>query len=213
MAADPTHEAPDTPGRSDWRTQFDAAEAGHPQAARQLFETLYDELKRLAQRELQRHEGLTLSPTTLLHEAWLNLAQREGARFADPARFMSYAAKAMRGLTIDLLRERQAQKRGGDIDFTGFDTRSAEELAAPGGIAALEDGLAALAALDAGLAELVDLHFFGGLGFAEIANLRRVSERTVQRDWQKARMLLYREMTAVPVMAQPAPALTGSAWF
>lgn len=186
------------PESIDWPRAIEAADAGQPQAARQLFEALYAELKRLAQRELQRHEGLTIGPTTLLHEAWLNLAQRDGTRFTDPQRFMSYAAKAMRGLTIDLLRERQAQKRGGDLDFTALDTRSAEALAAPGGIDALEDSLAVLAALDPALAELVDLHFFGGLGFAEIATLRGVSERTVQRDWQKARMLLYRELSPEP---------------
>jgi len=197
-----TSAAMQTPGSAaeaiDWPRAFDAADAGQPQAARQLFEALYAELKRLAQRELQRHEGLTIGPTTLLHEAWLSLAPRDGTRFADPQRFMSYAAKAMRGLTIDLLRERQAVKRGGDVDITGLDTRSAEALAAPGGIDALEDGLAALAALDPALAELVDLHFFGGLGFGEIAALRGVSERTVQRDWQKARVLLYRELSPDP---------------
>lgn len=170
-----------------------SAEEGDRPAADALFSALYSELHRLAQRQLARGgAGVTLGATTLLHEAYLDMSQKDGAAFPDRGRFMAYAAKVMRGLIIDYARRRQALKRGGAFEITalegdaGVDAADSEELERIG------DGLDALAAIDPALAQIVDLKFFGGFSFAEIAAMRRVSERTVQRHWEKARIYLHR---------------------
>jgi RNA polymerase sigma factor (TIGR02999 family) len=100
-----------------------AAERGDRPAAEALFAALYSELHRLAKRELARHGvPVRLSATTLLHEAYLDMAARDGPSFPDRARFMGYAARVMRGLVIDHARERHAQKRGGLFELTSLDT-------------------------------------------------------------------------------------------
>ncbi len=178
----------DRPGRT---------EPGQSRSTEALFATLYAELHRLAEHNLRRGGGaLTLSPTTLLHEAYLNMAGREALAFADRARFLAYASRAMRGLVIDFVRERHAQKRGralqvtltGDISPPAAVLRQAEEMTRLG------EALDELGELEPALAQLVDLHFFCGFSFGEIAALRGVSERTVQRDWRKARLLLHRTL-------------------
>ena len=172
------------------------ADAGDARATEQLFATLYGELHRLAEHNLRRGGGgsLTLGATTLLHEAYLNVAGRGGVAFPDRSRFLAYASRAMRGLVIDYARRRQAKKRGREFLITlGGDERPAEGTAPSAEeLAALGDALDDLAGLEPALAELVDLHFFCGFTFGEIAELRGVSERTVQRDWRKARLLLHR---------------------
>ena len=171
------------------------AQTADPRSPASLFATLYGELHRLARREAARFgpQG-AIGATTLLHEAYLDLSQREGLEFPDSARFLAYAGRAMRGLVIDHVRERNAQKRGGDIDITSLDTQTAEECEQPEFLCDIGDALDELAALDPGLATIVDLRFFCGLTMAEIAALRNVSERTVQRQWEKARLLLYRAL-------------------
>jgi RNA polymerase sigma factor (TIGR02999 family) len=173
---------------------FKSAETGSVAGCEQLFAALYRELHRLAQSELRRNAAATLSPTTLLHETYLNLSQRDAGAFADKGRFMAYAARAMRGLLIDYLRGRQAYKRGGQFEITLLPT----ELAMPGAEIEMDNLMEALTTLgkvDPRLAECVDLKFFGGFSFAEIAALWSVSERTVQRDWEKARILLHNYMS------------------
>jgi len=173
---------------------FKAAEAGDPAGREQLFVALYRELHRLAQNELRRNAAATLSPTTLLHETFLNLSQREAGTFADKARFMAYAARAMRGLLIDYLRSRQAHKRGGQFEITSLPTEW-ELPSGAGEMENLQEALETLGKVDPRLAECVDLKFFGGFSFAEIAAMWSVSERTVQRDWEKARILLHNYMS------------------
>jgi RNA polymerase sigma factor (TIGR02999 family) len=166
-------------------------------AADELFALLYDELHRLAEHHLRRGgAGLTLGPTTLLHEAYLNVAGRDRVAFPDRARFLAYASRAMRGLLIDYARRRQAAKRGRQLEITlaGDEPLSPDAVRTAEGLERLGDALDELATLNPGLAELVDLHFFCGLTFAEIADLRGVSERTVQRDWRKARVLLHKTL-------------------
>src|SRR5215831_15407370 len=97
-----------------------SAESGDPSAADALFTALYSELHRLAARELGGRSNLTLGTTTLLHEAYLNIAGA-GAEFPDRARFMAYASRVMRRLVIDFARRRQAQKRGGGFQITSLD--------------------------------------------------------------------------------------------
>ena len=107
---------------------------------------------------------------------------------------MAYAARAMRGLVIDYARERKAQKRGGKFEFTAIDTKIADEAPDDRRLSRIADALDELAKIDRPLAELVDLKFFCGLSTAEIAALRGVSERTVERDWTKARLYLRRAL-------------------
>jgi RNA polymerase sigma factor (TIGR02999 family) len=166
-------------------------------AADQLFALLYQELHGLAERNLRAAGApVTLGATTLLHEAYLNIVGRDAVEFPDRGRFLAYASRAMRGLVIDYARRRRARKRGRDLEITLADdappsaasARDAEELERLG------DALDELGVLEPALAELVDMHFFGGFAFTEIAQFRGVSERTVQRDWRKARLLLHRTL-------------------
>lgn len=183
-----------------------AADAGDSEACNRLFAELYDELHRIAQRELRRGVPVTLTPTTLLHETYLNISQRESAAFIDRGRFMSYAARAMRGLLVDYLRRRQARKRGGEFEFTSLPTEPPHEVLHDLGTVQLEklqEVLEALTQIDARLAECVDLKFFCGLSFAEIAQMRDVTERTVQRDWAKARLLLNQLLSKRDASTQP----------
>jgi RNA polymerase sigma factor (TIGR02999 family) len=157
-----------------------------------LFKTLYAELHRLAQSQLRRVGGVSLSATSLLHEAYLDLSARDPGRYPDRAHFMSYAARAMRGIVIDYARNRHALKRGGAFHLTTLDTQTAEEVADDSELSEIGDALDALARVEPVLAELVDLKYFAGLPIAEIAALRGVSDRTVERDWLKARLYLKR---------------------
>lgn len=169
------------------------AEAGEPAASDALFAALYDELHRLAQSHVRRGGNITLGATTLLHEAYLDIARRDALAFPDRQRFLGYASRAMRGLVIDYVRQRQAYKRGGELTFTSLDEGRGDAAVQAGEqFEALGVALEQLATLDPALAQLVDLKFFCGFTFAEIANLRGVTERTVQRDWAKARVLLHR---------------------
>ncbi len=173
-----------------------STEAGDQSAANSLFSALYDELHELARRQLAGvGSGESLGPTTLLHEAYLNISQREGPVFPDRARFMGYAARVMRGLIVDYARSRSAQKRGGTFRITtlndeiqGGAEADDEEVVRVGAV--LEE----LTAVDPPLADVVDLKFFCGFSFPEIAQMRGVSERTVQRRWEKARIYLRRRM-------------------
>jgi RNA polymerase sigma factor (TIGR02999 family) len=168
------------------------AETGDATAKDTLFATLYGELHRLAQSHLHRSAGpVTLGATTLLHEAYLSIASRDGLAFPDRARFLAYASRAMRGLVIDYLRTRNASKRGGELTFTSLDEAQVRPAEQHADLLALSVALDRLATLDPPLAEVVDLKFFSGFSFADIAVLRGVSERTVQRDWAKARLLLH----------------------
>ena len=172
-----------------------AAERGDRPAAEALFVALYSELHRLAKRELARHGGhASLGVTTLLHEAYLDIAGRDGPSFPDRARFMGYAARVMRGLIIDHARSRHAQKRGGQFELTTFDTDVREHRVDDRELTRIGEALDELAAVDPALAQVVDLKFFCGFSLAEISAMRGVSERTVQRSWEKARVYLYRNL-------------------
>jgi RNA polymerase sigma factor (TIGR02999 family) len=172
-----------------------SAEQGNQAAADALFTALYSELHRMARRELaKRGGGVTLGATTLLHEAYLDISGREGTAFPDRDRFMGYAARVMRGVIIDYARRRQAQKRGGQFEITGLATDVPDAAAASDAdqLSRLSDALDDLEATDARLARTVDLKFFCGLSFPEIAATMGVSERTAQRNWEKARIYLHR---------------------
>jgi RNA polymerase sigma factor (TIGR02999 family) len=169
-----------------------SAESGDRRAADALFASLYSELHGMARRQLARQGGgVTIGATTLLHEAYLDISSRDGTTFPDRGRFMAYASRVMRGLIIDYARRRQAQKRGGGFEITSL----AADVADPGieeaRLARIGEAVDALAAMEPTLAQVVDLKFFCGFSFAEIAAMRGVSERTVQRHWEKARLFLH----------------------
>ena len=158
-----------------------------------LFSTLYSELHRLPRRQLAgQFIPARFGATTLLHEAYLNMAK--GASFPDRARFMAYASRVMRGLIIDHARARKSAKKGGRYHITAI-TR--DNLASPVDtreLALINDALEELTLVEPELATLVDLKFFCGLSFAEIGAMQMISERTVQRKWEKARIYLHRSI-------------------
>jgi len=172
-----------------------AAEQGDGQAAEALFAALYSELHRLAKRQLARQDlHVSLSATTLVHEAYLDMASRDGPSFPDRARFMGYAGRVMRGLIIDHARQRHALKRGGLFEITSLDTDALENAVDHRELVRISETLGELEKVEPALAEIVDLKFFCGFSFAEIAAMRDVSERTVQRNWEKARIYLHRKI-------------------
>ena len=162
-----------------------------------LFSTLYAELHRLARRELHRRgPNAGLSATTLLHEAYLSMSGKDDAVFVDHARFMAYAARVMRGLIIDDVRRQRSEKRGGLFEITSLGDDVG--VMTPHALVLISDALDELAGAEPDLAEIVDLKFFCGFSFAEIAAMRDVSERTVQRSWEKARLYLHHAIAAAP---------------
>jgi RNA polymerase sigma factor (TIGR02999 family) len=174
-----------------------AADRGDAVATDALFAALYSEMRRMAKCELARRGGpVSLSATTLLHEAYLAMVARTGPSFPDRARFMGYAARVMRGLIIDHAREHHAQKRGGLFEITALDTAAVESAVDHHELEEIGAALDALGSIEPSLAEIVDLKFFCGFSFGEIAAMRDVSERTVQRNWEKARIYLHRTLRA-----------------
>ena len=172
-----------------------SADRGDALAGEQLFQRLYAELHRIARRELHRQGAApTLGATTLLHEAFLDISARETLSFPDEARFMAYAARAMRGLIIDYARERHAQKRGGGFEFTTLDTQISDQVPGAAHLSSVGEALEELARVEPALAHVVDLKFYCGFSLVEIAAMHGVSERTVQRQWEKARIFLYRTL-------------------
>ena len=170
---------------------LDAARDGDRGALDRVLATLYGELHSMARRQLAGHQGQTLDATALVHEAYLKLIGRREAKFDDRAHFFAYAASAMRSVVVDYARQRMAQKRGGNLHRV---TDLPEDI--EGGLRLDEDtlgldtALTRLAAVDEKLAQVVELRYFAGLSEQEIATLLKRSERSIRRDWQKARMFL-----------------------
>lgn len=160
-----------------------------------VFAELYADLKRIA---VQRAAGAgnTLTPTALVNELYLKFSRGRSLQLVDRAHFLATAASAMRGLAVDHARAARAGKRGGGAEPV---TLSAELTGASGDpidLIALDHALEGLDAIDPGLRELVELHWFAGLDFVEIAALREVSERTVRRGWTRACAFLATQMSA-----------------
>ena len=189
----------DQPG--DITVLLEAARAGNRGALDDVLATLYRELHGMARRQLAGQHGHTLDATALVHEAYLKLAGRGNgaAQFDDRAHFFAYAASAMRSVVVDYARQRLAQKRGGDLHRV---TDLPEEL--EGGLRldeemlGLDSALGRLAEVDPRLAQVVELRYFAGLSEVEIAALMERSERSIRRDWQKARMFLLASLDEAP---------------
>jgi RNA polymerase sigma factor (TIGR02999 family) len=158
------------------------------------FAALYSDLRRLAERQLRRNAGAPISPTTLLHEAYLDMSGKD-AVFPDRERFIGYAARVMRGLIIDMVRERRALKRGAAFHITQIPAELGASGESDAALTHLSDALDELATHDARLAEVVDLKYFCGYTFEDIAAQRGTSKKTVQRDWEKARVILFRQLS------------------
>jgi RNA polymerase sigma factor (TIGR02999 family) len=131
------------------------------------------------------------------------MTSREAAVFADEARFMGYAARVMRGLIVDDYRRRRSEKRGGLFHITSLGTHHGS-LAPSQDLVRISEALDALADVDPDLAGIIDLKFFCGFSFGEIAAMRGVSERTIQRGWEKGRLYLHRALDAAPLLPAAA---------
>ena len=170
---------------------LDAARGGDRGALDRVLATLYQELHTMARRQLAGQHGQTLDATALVHEAYLKLIGRREAKFEDRAHFFAYAASAMRSVVVDYARQRLAQKRGGNLHRV---TDLPEDL--EGGLRldeemlGLDTALNKLAGVDQRLADVVELRYFAGLSEVEIGALLQRSERSIRRDWQKARLFL-----------------------
>ena len=155
------------------------------------FAAWYPELKSIAHARL-RASGLEgrLQTTALVHDGYLRLAGGRELEFPDRLRFLAYASRVLRSIVIDLVREQRAQRRGGGAEVITLDTAAGEGLPPSADVEAVGRALDDLSKLDEGLARLVEMRFFGGLKEIEIAEALGTSERTVRREWTKARALL-----------------------
>jgi len=178
--------------------QLQSAQSGDAQALNALLPLVYEELRRIARRQLDAEApGHTLQPTALVHEAYMRLLGQHSVDWRDRSYFFSLAASMMRRILVNHARDRQAQKRGAGatrVTLSELDEVAGDMLDLVG----LDDALDALAQLDARQAKVVELKFFGGLEASQIAQLLAVSEGTVRRDWSLARMWLGRELGARP---------------
>ena len=169
-----------------------AAQSGEPAAADRVYRLLYADLRRLARHRLRQAGGLTLLDTTaLVHESYLRLQGASDAEFPDRAHFLAYAGRVMRHVVVDLVRSRQAARHGGGLQRVTLDTAaSAGQAQADAQVLQVHQAVEALAQLEPRLAQVVELRYFGGLTETEIAAGLGITERTVQRDWAKARLFL-----------------------
>jgi RNA polymerase sigma factor (TIGR02999 family) len=169
--------------------------ASNPEATARAFELVHDELHRLASK-LMRGEraGHTLQPTALVNEAYLRLVDGTSLEWENRAHFFGIAARAMRQILVDHARERASAKRGGGWQRVTLDERLDLIAQRDVDVFELDDALTRLADMDARMAQIVELRFFGGLTAEEVAHVLGVSRRTVQNDWRVAKMWLAREL-------------------
>lgn len=171
------------------------AAAGDASALANVFPLVYEELRRLAQRQLQREpEGHTLSPTALVHEAYMRLIDQRRVQWSGRGHFMAIASTAMRRILIDRARSHRSWKGGGKfarIPIESVEVASEERAEM---LVALDEALDRLTRLDPRQARVVECRFFGGLTEEETAEALGIGLRTAKRDWAKARSWLYREI-------------------
>lgn len=170
-----------------------AAQAGD--GADGMFPQVYEELRRLAHRQLSNESpGHTLNTTALVHEAWLRMVRQTRVQWTGRAHFLAVASTAMRRILVDHARGRQSLKRGGPLRRVPLESiePAAEDRADL--LIALDDALRRLSALDGRQAKVVECRFFGGLTEQETAEALGIGVRTAKRDWARARSWLYREL-------------------
>jgi RNA polymerase sigma factor (TIGR02999 family) len=172
-----------------------ASRGGSREALDGLFSLLYEELRRVAHRQLagQPRAG-TLNTTALIHEAYLRMVDQTQADWEDRAHFFGYAARAMRAIVVDYARRRCAQKRGGGLAHVPFDDRDLAVESQADMIVAVDAALTRLSEVSERLGRIVECRFFGGMGLDETAAALGISDRTVRRDWIKAKAWLHSEL-------------------
>lgn len=167
--------------------------------APELGTEVYAQLRRIARRQLAHWGGsLTVSPTTMVHEAWLRLSGNGGAYWQDRAHFLAVASRAMRQLLVDKARRRKAAKRGGGALHLGEDVAEGQDPLARATVLSVDQALCELAAHDPSLEQVVECRFFAGLSVAETALALDRSVRSIERDWARARAYL------IVALADPA---------
>jgi RNA polymerase sigma factor (TIGR02999 family) len=173
------------------------ARTGAQEPVDRLFRATYQELRQLARHRLRRSPGITVLDTTVLvHECYLRLVHLERLSDDDRCFFLRYAAKAMRSIVIDLLRSRGADRNGAGALHVTLNTGVEEQMAAStADVLRINEALDALGNAGERLVQIVEMKYFAGLTFEEIATSLGISERTARRDWQHARLLLYTELT------------------
>jgi RNA polymerase sigma factor (TIGR02999 family) len=158
----------------------------------QLLPLVYDDLRRIAHRQLQRDRaGHTLCTTDLVHESYLNLVNRTRCSWNDRAHFFAVAARAMRHVLIDYARKRNAQKRGGKRHRVTLENRMVAVDEQTADLLALDEALNQLTKHDPRMVKVVECRFFGGMTIEETAEAVDTSARTVQRDWTRAKAYLH----------------------
>jgi RNA polymerase sigma factor (TIGR02999 family) len=177
---------------SEITTLLKAAGAGDRLAADQAFALLYADLQRLARSRMRKSGGMTLLDTTaLVHESYLRFQGAGAVSFDDREHFLGYAARVMRNVVVDFVRARGAERRGGDVEHITLNTAIGDAATRHDDeILRVHEAVDVLAEAEPRLGEIVEMRYFGGLSEAEIAAALGVTERTVQRDWRKARLFL-----------------------
>jgi len=165
------------------------ARDGEPAQLGAVFEALYPELRRLANSRMYGNES-TFTPTVLVHELFLRITQGAPLSLADRNHFFAASAKAMRWIMVEHARQRGADKRGGGQVMVALDDQIPDAPPALTSVLMLDQGLEALEAISPQRRRVVELRYFAGMEFAEIAALLEVSERTVYREWERARAFL-----------------------
>ena len=168
------------------------AQKGDAEAADALFSATYDDLRRLARARLHASgRAATLDTTSLVHESYLRFAAAGRLRLEDRAHFMRWAGRVMRSVIVDFARRRKTGRRGGSLARVTLTDRLAVSGVRPEDeILRVHEALDGIAGIDARLAQVVELRYFGGMTEVEIAEALGITDRTVRRDWEKARMLL-----------------------
>jgi RNA polymerase sigma factor (TIGR02999 family) len=173
-----------------------AAKNDDSQAMNRLFEVLYDDLRLLAHAKLRRSAPMTVLDTTaLVHESYLRFLRTGDLKVEDRPHFLAYAARVMRSIVVDLIRSRLADRHGGDALHVTLNTEIAESASVrEDEVILVNDALEELATIDPRLVKVVEMRYFAGMSEDEIAESLGVSVRTVERDWEKARLFLYRAL-------------------
>ena len=171
-------------------------QAGDEEALRTLVPLVYDELRRLAHRYLQKERpDHTLQSTALVHEAYVRLVKQEGGKFQNRAHFFAICAQLMRQILIEYARSQRAAKRDRGQKVTLNDEVALVKKSRSVDLVALDEALEGLAKLDAQQSRIVELRFFGGLSIEETAQVLGISPATVKRDWSTAKAWLHHEMS------------------
>lgn len=168
---------------------------GNETALDELLPIVYGELRQMAKRQMRKQPaGHTLQTTELIHEAYLKLAGKDEQKWKNRAHFFGVAAKAMRHILVDYARSKSREKRGGRQDKVTLTENLNSSKERSEDIVALDDALKKLSEIEERKSQVVELKYFGGMTFDEVARVLNISKKTAQRDWRFARMWLLREI-------------------